>query len=394
MKNSIINDSPHYQKEEIYQQFISKILDDFKENHYISVKGKILHYLPEPTIYFYITVHKKTDINPFNKAILFCLEFINGEIPYATILTDFIEPSMNDNRNYYRCLSNEYDYIFSLDKYENVREILKSAILGIKNFLTFIKESVTINHFVYFGEYEFNHIYQINDFLMNNKFYRIYEIKNKEQYEKFIIFTNLYFIIFQPLEFDKCLMKILFIMELNEMNLIFDKNKNNNSLILDLSETQYKNKLEFVLIDRKHIKLKNPNDFKFDKEKNDIESDYSSLIEKWFTHQNNNIILFKKYDSILKNYRLLFNEKRDKIKLVLGKILNIKEYNKFIDFYEKLLNYYETNKEKSEKNNERMHKIISDLIYLCSELVNYDKNKKKIDNQYLIKIKKYLNSYK
>ena len=301
---------------------------------------------------------------------------------------------MNDNRNYYRCLSNEHDYIFSLNKYENMRDILKLMISGITNFLTFIKESSTINHFVYFGEYEFNHIYQINDFLINYNFYRIYELKNKEQKEKFIIFTNLYFIIFQPLDFDKCLMKIIFIMELNEMNLIFDKNQDNNSLILDLSETQYKKKLEFVLIDRKHIKLKNPNDFKFDKEKNDIESDYSSLIEKWFTHQNNNIIIFKKYDSILKNYRLLFNEKRDKIKLVLGKTLNSEEYNKFINFYEKLLNYYETIKGKSEENNERMHKIISDLIYLCSELVNYDNNKKKIDNQYLIKIKNYFSIYK
>ena len=58
------------------------------------------------------------------------------------------------------------------------------------------------------------------------------------------------------------------------------------------------------------------------------------------------------------------------------------------------MNYYETNKEKREENNERIHKIISDLIYLCSELVNYDTNKKKIDNQYLLKIKKYLKSYK
>ena len=394
MKNSIINDSPHYQKEEIYQQFISKTIDDYKENHNISIKGKILHYLPLPTLYYYIKVQKKTDINPFHKPILFCFEFINGETPYATILTDFVEPSLKDNRNYYRCLTDEYDYIFSFDKYEGMKKILNSMILGIKNFLSFVKESIEINYFIYFGEYEFNHIYQVNDFLPHSNFYRIIEITNNQQNEKYIIITNLYFIIFQPLEFDKCLMKIIFIIELNEINLNFDKNKVNNSLILDLTDTQYKSTFEFLLIDRKHIKLKNPKDFKFEKEKNDIETDYSNLIKEWFTHQNNNIIMFKKYDSILKNYRIIFYQQINKLDQIFGKNLDIDKYNKFIDFYEKILNYYESKSEKTDAIKERIHKIISDLIYLCSDLINYDENNTKIDNQYLIKMKNYIKDYK
>ena len=395
MNNSIINDNSLKQKEEIYQQFILKIIDEHKENNYISINGKILHYLPEPTFCYYIKVYKNTIINPFGKTILFCFEFINGEIPYVTILSDFGEPLINDNRNYYRCLTKEHDYIFSLNKYIVMENIIKSMILGIKKFLKLVNESIEINYFVYFGEYELNHTYQVNDFLQNNtNFYRIYDIKDNQQKEKFIFFTNLYFIIFQPFEFDKTLMTIEFILELNEINLIFDKNEENHSLILNLSKTKYKRDLEFVLIDRKHLTKKEKNKFNFGQEKNDIEYDYSTLIQKWFTHQNNNIILFKKYNSIIKNYTELFDENRDQLEIKVGKKWNVEDYNKLIVFYENILEYYETKKEKINENNERMHEIIANLVYLCSELVNYEKNTKNKDNKYLKKMKKYLECYK
>ena len=394
MQNCIINESPNYQKEEIYQKFILKSIEDFKDNKDISLKCKILHYLNKPTFYYYLNVHKNNNINPFDKEILFCFEFINGEIPYATIMTDFSELYLNDGRNLFRCLSKNHNYIFSLEKFDEMKNILKEMILGIKNFLYYVKETIEINYFIYFGEYEFNHIYQINDFLsnMNNfSFYRIYEVKNNQKIEKFMIFTNLYFIIFQPLDFDKCLMKIKFIVELNKMNLIFDKNDDNGSLILDLSNTNYKNVLEFFLIDRKHIKLKNKNDFKFDKEKDDKEKDYSTFLQEWFTHQNNNIIQFKKYDAILTNYRILFSGNKDIIDLVIQKDFNIEENKKFLEFFEKILSYYET---KKDQNKERIDQIIAEYIYLCSELVNYDKNQSKKDNKYIEKIKKFLESYK
>ena len=397
MQNCIINEIKNCQKEEIYQQFILKTVEDFKENKLISINSKILHYLPEPTFYYYINVHKKTDINPFDEEILFCFEFINGEIPYVTTLTDFVEISLNEGRNLFRCLSKEDNYVFSLEKYDEMKYFLKEMIFGIKNFLNYVKESIEINYFIYFGEYELNHIYQINDFLSNINsfnFYRIYEVRNNQQIEKLVIFTNLYFIIFQPLEFDKCLMKIKFIIELNKVNLKFDKNNNNGSLILYLSDAKNKNVLEFFLIDRKHIKLKDKDDFKFNKEKNDKEKDYSALIQKWFKHQKNNINILKKYDSILTNYRILFNRNKNMIFSLKRKDFNIEENNKFLEFLEKILYYYQTKKDNHTEYKERIDLIISDLIYLCSELINYDKNQNKKENKYEEKMRKYLESYK
>ena len=394
MQNSIINEDTDYIKDEIYQAYLLKTLDDYKDNKYISIKGKLLHYLPLPTLYYYLKVYKNTNINPFDKDILFCFEFIDNEIPYVTILTDFIEPTLNDNRNYYRCLTKNHNYKFYLDKKNASRNVLKSMINGIKNFLYYLKESININYFVYFGEYEFKHIYQINDFLSknNNRLYRVYVLKNNLQTEIYIIITKLYFMICQPLADNRSLMKLIFIIELNEINFNYDKNDENHFLILDLTNTKFKGNLEFVLIDRKHIVSKENK--LFDKEKNDINYEYSKLIKEWFTLQNDNIIIFKKYIGTLNNYRIIFDEYRDKLEIIIGKYVNIEEYEKLIDFYEKILYYYETKETKKDEDNERIHEIISNLIYICSELVNHDKKNPRKNNKFLTKIQKFLNAYK
>ena len=398
MQNSILNESPECIKEEIYRQFILKTLNDFKENKDINITGKLLYYSSEPTLYYLVKVYKKTNINPFEKEILFSIEFINGETPYVSILSDCFEPTMNDNRNYFRCLTKEHKYIFYFNEYNISRIILKFMIAGIQNFLRVVKESIEIKHFIYFGEYEFRHVYQINDFLKNkNKFYRIIEIDdNNRENELFIIFTKLYFMIFEPLEDDKNLIKLIFLKELNEIDFNYNKNEDNHSLILNLSETDYKKNLEFVLIDRKHILLKTRKNFEFDKEKNDREYDYSNLIKEWFTYQNKNIILFKNYKSIIKDYRMIFNEYREHmnlLELVTGKNLNFDECDKLIDFYEQLLEYYESqnNINKDNNNKERQIKLVSNLMYLCSELINFNKSQ---SDRYLVTMKKYMNSYK
>lgn len=401
MQNSIINESTDNIKEEIYHQFILKTINDFKENNDITINGKLLYYSSEPTLYYIVKVHKKTDINPFEQDILFSFEFINGETPYVTILSDFFEPTMNDNRNYYRCLTKEHKYIFYFNEYSISRIILKFMISGIKNFLRFVKESIEIKHFIYFGEYEFKHVYQINDFLKNkNNFYRIIEIDDNQEKELFIIFTKLYFMIFEPLEGDDNLIELIFIKELNELDFVYNKNEDNHSLILNLTETDYKKNLEFVLVDRKHILLKTRKNFEFGKEKNDREYDYSNLIKEWFIHQNNNIILFKKFKSVIKDYRMLFNEYREHmnlLELITGKNLNFDECDKLIDFYEQILEYYDSqnniNKDNNNNNNnkERQIKLVSNLMYLCSELINFNKSQ---SNRYFVTMKKYMNSYK
>ena len=395
MENKIVKKKLFPTSEELYEDYIRETIEELKKYSDIRLTSKILHYLKRPSFYFYCTVIEQTNSNPFDFNIEFCFEFIDGEIPYVTLISNFFESAMNDNKNYYRCLTKEHNYKFSLDILKEQKSILESMIKGIGNFLTFIKETIEINTFIFFGEYEYNHIYQINDFLQNKNFlnfYRINDLINNKLEERYIIFTKLYFLLFEPLEEDKSLIKLLFYYKLKDINLNFDKNEIRDSLILQISENKYKENIEFILIDRKKS-IKKPEEINTD-EKNEIKKkekyNYSILIKEWFTYIDSNN--FNKYELVLDEYKMLFSEYR-------GKLVNenidqkqIDEYNKYIEFYEKLITYYENKKDKN--NNERIHKFIAEIIYICSELVNYAQNKKWKENEYLLKVKKYINSYK
>ena len=421
----IIKESPSLNSENLYQEYIIETIEYFKKYTDIKLFSKILHYLDKPTFYYYCTVKEDTKTNLFKKDIEFCFEFIDGEIPYVTILTEITENLMNDNRNYYRCLTKEHNYIFHLDNFKSQKQILELMIQGIGNFLTFVNESLSINTFVYFGEYEFNHIYQINDFLQNKaylNFYRINEIINNKQEEKYIFFTKLYFLLFEPLKEDKALIKLELCEILKDINISFDKNDVKDSLILKMSSPRFNEEtIEFLLINRKRISKEikeiketkeddnkekknsnnnenngNQNNIKGKKDNNmnqikkNEKNNYSILIKEWFTYLDMND--FKKYDLVIEDYSMIFSGFRGNLNVKDGENDKIGKYNKYIEFYEKIVSYYENKNDTNNKN--RIHQLIGELIYLCSELVNYAQNKKWEKNEYLLKVKKYLNSYK
>ena len=89
---------------------------------------------------------------------------------------------------------------------------------------------------------------------------------------------------------------------------------------------------------------------------------------------------------------MIFRDYKGKLKIKSGEKCLIKEYNDLIEFYEKIINFYENNNKGNNK--ERINKLIGEIIYLCSELINYAKNQNKNENEYLLKIQKYLKSYK
>jgi hypothetical protein len=413
MENNIIKKEPLLSIETLYEEHIKSSVEQLKKYTDIDISSKILHYLKEPIICYYCSVYKKTNSNPFNINIDFCFEFLDGEIPYATILTDFVEPSLKDNRNYYRCLTKEHKYKFNSKEIKKHQIILESMIKGIGNFLTLLKDSIYIKSFVFFGEYEYNHVYLINDFLMNKNylnFYRINVLKKNKEEERYILFTKLYFLLLEPLKDDKTLVKIKYQRKLKDMSLYFDKNELKNTLIINFSSTESKENIEFSVINRKSIIDKenttnrilnnnlsdnNNNEIK-EENKNDIKENdnkenkfnYSLLIKEWFTYIDK--MDFKTYDLVVNKYEMLFNESRENFNINEGSHSEIEEYKKLIEFYEKLINYYENKKVTKDK----INKIIANIIFISAELVNYANNKKKEDNEYLLKVKKYLKYYK
>ena len=395
MEINKINENISLGKEQ-YNESINKSIDKLKKYKDIKLSGKILHYLEKPTLFYYCTILSNNEYNPFDIDIIFSFEFIDGEIPYVTILTDFLEPSLNDNRNYYRCLTRDYKYKFSLDNFTKHEIILESMIEGIGNFLAYLSEAIALKSFIFFGEYEYDHIYNMNDFFQYKNylnFYRINEIKkNKNKLEeRYIIFTKLYFLFFAPFEEDKSLAKLLFFQKLKDINFIFDKNEQKNSLILKMNNKKYKNDIEFVLINRKReekkeeLNLVEEEEEINEKNEKDKQSDYSILMNQWFLYQDN--INFKKYDIVLSKYKLFFKDNKRKMKVKEINPNKIQEYNKYIQFNENLISLYE---KINNTNNERINKMVSNIIYICSELVDYGDNQNGKENEYLMKIRKYI----
>ena len=107
-----------------YNLFIKNLEEKYNNNTTLKINGKILHYIKGTKILqFYCKVYKLSDINPFSSDIILNFEFINNSIPYVHILNDFINPTLNDGRNIFYCLTNNHKYIFdknNLDKCENI----------------------------------------------------------------------------------------------------------------------------------------------------------------------------------------------------------------------------------------------------------------------------------
>ena len=379
MEKNKINES------EINENYIIKSINYLqKYKEYMNITGKILYYLSKPVLFYNINLYWNTKINPFDFNISFNLEFIDGEIPYISIMTNF-EPKLNDNRNFFRCLTKKYKYCFSLNDLSEHEKVMESIIKGLENFLTVINESLAVNTFIFFGQYEYGHTYQINDFLKNNfhqEFFRINDLEEND--EKYIIITELYLMLFKPIEQeqDKNLVKLLFYQKLKDINInsLFEQDENSENIILNLKGTKYGKNIEFEIIDRKRQKkLDELNLIKKEKNKEFIEN--IKLI-----NNKVNYIDFNKYDLVIEKYKILFNDNKNNFKIKQKSAKKIREYIKCVDFYEKLLDLY--NKLKIKK--ERKDTIIDNIIYLCSELVNYSNCEGQDDNKYLIKIRKYI----
>ena len=412
--------------------FIENIINKFSDNKKINIEGKTLHYLSEnnetsEVINFSFYIYGNTEINPFLLDIIIDLEFVPNKTPYARIRSDFTLPSLYDNRNYYFCLTNENDYIYDPKQLEKIENILNTIInSGIENFLFCIKESLQVNTFIYYGEYKLNSTYNMNDFLENNKLIKLYRInqileKGKDIEEKYILFTQLYILIFKPNSKDKSYAELIFMKQLK--NIIFNYKKNFNKklnrhtfmfYIQDIKTPNGKTyEMEFELIDRsrpsaiveEELKVKediinenkNLNDNESNntnnitkKGENDIWDKYIQFEEEIEKKQKE--INFNKYKLILESYRPLFNHRSniDKKEKGIQNKNKIMDYEKMFKYCEKMYNYYEKmNDNKNYK--KRMEYYIININFFCAELMGFYDMEKASFKFYFDKMKYYLN---
>ena len=302
-KNNIINNKLNNKiKDECeYINNITQILlDKFNKEDIMNISFKKL--INKSNLYFSLRYYKNTELNPYNKDICFSITIEDKE-PYKILnikcLSSFCFPNFCDGRNFYKAIININNKKF--ENNENVDKIntkdsnkilyineeynddissLEIIIDLIPNFIKEIKNSEKMKHLLKFGEGEYNadEIYDINDFLIggNNKFFRAKQIIEQKQFDRYIIITDIYFILIEPLKEIKNKGLLLFFGFLHKLekeetndenifNLNWSKNKNQNKITIKLKIENNKDNLfkiiqnKIKLLSKKYNNIKIPN---------------------------------------------------------------------------------------------------------------------------------------
>ena len=378
--------------------FISKIESKYnkKEDSLNDIKiiGKVLYYKSDVTIiYFNYKMSKNSEDNPFDKDIMFGFEFIENKIPYVKALNNFVNPTLYDGRNLYYDLTNNYNYVFNINNLEECMQVIDMLVIGIKNFIISLRDNINIKVFIYYGEYNINHVYLMNDFLMNSqilKFYRIYELNNNNKNEelKYILITQLFFLIFEPINENKSFGKLTQLYYTKDVKIIFENNsKNKNEQKNDYFFKINKDSNESILI--KFILTKGG--FTGKKRSKDDNCDYNDYLELKKTLDE------KKSELNFLNYLLVINKSKNlcapkekhnsnKKKFISKNRSN--DYKKYIEYYEILYDYYKQ-KQKEENVKDRLKEILSNLTFFCVELLTFKDSDPKENIIYKSKLEKF-----
>ena len=354
--------------------FIKKIINKYLNETELKITGKILNYIfDEEIIIFYCTLNKSSSINPFSSDIYLNFEFKANLTPYVQILNDFINPTLNDGRNLFFCLTNKHKYIFNNNNLDECEDIFCELIDNIKPFLICIKENIQINTFIYYGEYEKGRVYKINELILNKntvKFFRIMLINGKEEKMKYIIITQLYFLIFEPNEDDMSFAVIEKSFLLYDIQFALEEiNPNKKSIInnftlkiLNSSSLDECYNLKFYLYNN-------------DKIVDNLQTKYIEFKSILFSKKSE--IDLNKYKIIIKNYKPLFTIDIKGIKK--GKEIKVMhdDYKLYIEYFEELYNYYRDFKEENIR--DRVKVFLANLTYFCVDFITfYDSNQEEV----------------
>ena len=401
MENKI-NENITSNNEEIENKiniFISEIQNKYKDNkiYNIQITGKILYYIKDTTIlYFNYKMFKNNKNNLFNKDILFGFEFIQNKVPYIRVLSNFINPTLYDGRNLFYCILNDYNdnYIFDINNLEECNKIIEKIIIGIDKFIITLKDNINIKVLIYYGEYTLNHIYLMNDFLMNQPildFFRIYELNNKNKDLKYIIITDLYFLIFEPINDNKSLGKLIQIQYIKDINFIIENNsKNKNDNKLNNYYLKY-NKDVNNTISIKFILTCGGYKGKKISKKDSIECEFDEYLKlKNILEKKKNILNSGNYILIIQKSRNLYayNDKRDSNKKKFISKNRCNDYKKYIEYYEILYDYYKQKKNEENVKN-KLKEIFSYLTFFCVELITFKDSDPKENFIYKSKLEKF-----
>lgn len=176
--------------------------------------------------------------------------------PKIYCISNFAFPSLYDQR----------DLLLSIlgREWKN-KDFLENIIDSLPDFIQRIHENNLHKNLLFYGNYELNHIYEINNFLLNNDlgFFKCFQLmkplnsnksENSEKLikkERFIILTDIYFLLFDPAPNHKNMGKLIFFGDIRQINItktdVYHENENAHSYHLFWNKED-KNILSFQIL--------------------------------------------------------------------------------------------------------------------------------------------------
>lgn len=198
------------------------------------IKKNIMHIIVKQnahlndTLYLQLIYKKNTDLNPLNYNMVFSITVDNeypNSIPLVKCVTNFCFPTLFDSRNLIFSIIN-HNWVNKNSKYSKghepdtsqLIEPLEEIIIRIPKFVDRLIENTNNKILVYYGDYKIDMIYDMNEFLSNLDldFYKIYQfVRSKKGPEKvpkerYVVVSDIYFLLFDPVPSSKNLGKLLF----------------------------------------------------------------------------------------------------------------------------------------------------------------------------------------
>ena len=316
-----------------------------------------------------ISLLKQTDLNkirfPINFEIYLYPEYAK-KIPFIICKSNFVYPSIFDNRNLFNCLCKKWD----IKKRDDIITNIISIIYNIPNFVETYNNCITNFQLLYIpGEYSISNQYNVNDFLLNND-NSLFKIKTNYFPNVpfcYFIITDINYLLLFPSKIDNMkqwasIFYIGLIFEIENLKII-SKNKIQN----EENENIIENEITFKIINKPYIKNKTFS-FTISTKENNY-SEINSLINEKNNKIENNITM------IIPNYI-----KENEYKIEKDDMESMKELVNVIK------SIYKANKE----NNifcvlvlKELFKFISDLLKENGDLEGskyYENKKKKYEN--------------
>lgn len=197
------------------------------------IKKRILHIIfkrnyKDNSLFLQLIYKKNTDLNPMSYDLTFSLHLdadYPKSIPQIKALTHFSFPTVFDNRNLiFSIINHNWVNKNNMRDMADMKEVhliepIEEIILSIPKFLSRLIENTNNKILVYYGDYKIDMIYDINDFIVNTDldFFKVCQYlkpkkvdEEKVRKERYIVITDIYFLLFDVVPTSKNLAKLLF----------------------------------------------------------------------------------------------------------------------------------------------------------------------------------------